>query len=78
MVMQYAENGDLAARIKHRKELGQKFYEFEVWKIGKDILEGIQALHDRKILHRDIKPANVFFDKSGTAKLGDLNVSAYL
>lgn len=43
---------------------------------------GLKALHDLKILHRDLKvvyisiqSANVFLTKSGTAKLGDLNVS---
>lgn len=27
------------------------------------------------ILHRDLKSANVFLNKSGVAKLGDMNVS---
>ena len=58
--------------------MGQNFYEFEIWNIGKDILEGIRVLHERKILHRDIKPANIFFDGKGIAKIGDLNVSVCL
>jgi NIMA (never in mitosis gene a)-related kinase len=36
---------------------------------------GLQTLHDLKIIHRDIKCANIFLTKSGTVKLGDLNVS---
>lgn len=36
---------------------------------------GLKRLHDFNILHRDLKSANVFLEKSGIAKLGDMNVS---
>ena len=39
------------------------------------IIRGLQALHDLKIVHRDIKCANLFSTKDGVIKLGDLNVS---
>jgi len=39
------------------------------------LLKGLQALHELKIVHRDIKCANMFLTKEGTLKLGDLNVS---
>lgn len=39
------------------------------------MVTGLHALHNTKIVHRDIKCANVFLTKSGTVKLGDLNVS---
>jgi serine/threonine protein kinase len=51
------------------------FTEQEVWKIFIQLLNGLKALHDFKILHRDIKSANVFLFKGGICKLGDLNVS---
>ncbi len=42
-------------------------------------MKGLFACHRRKtgqkILHRDLKPANIFFDGSGTAKLGDFGLS---
>jgi NIMA (never in mitosis gene a)-related kinase 1/4/5 len=39
------------------------------------IIYGLKAIHDLKIMHRDIKSANVFMNKDGIAKLGDMNVS---
>lgn len=42
-----------------------------------EILQGLNKLHQCKIIHRDIKPANIFFHNQ-MAKIGDLNVSKHL
>lgn len=39
------------------------------------LLEGLEALHSRKLVHRDIKPANIFFVNK-RAKLGDIGLLA--
>ena len=75
IVMEYADNGDLFQLITERKKTKNYFTEQEVWKIFIQLLNGLKALHDFKILHRDIKSANVFLFKGGVCKLGDLNVS---
>ena len=49
--------------------------EEDVWSIFYQMVNGLHALHKKKIVHRDIKCANVFLTKGGTVKLGDLNVS---
>ena len=49
--------------------------EEEIWSILYQMIIGLEALHNIKIVHRDIKCANIFLTKSGQAKLGDLNVS---
>ena len=41
------------------------------------LLKGLKALHNFKILHRDIKSANVFLFDGGICKLSDLNVSKF-
>ena len=49
--------------------------ETEIWSIFYQMVSGLHALHQKKIVHRDIKCANIFLTKNGTVKLGDLNVS---
>lgn len=73
--MEYADHGDLFQKItKHQKE--QTYLkEDEIWRIFIQIVQGLKALHDAKILHRDLKSANVFLNRDGSAKLGDMNVS---
>ena len=39
------------------------------------MIEGLKALHNQKIVHRDIKCANIFLGSDGSVKLGDMNVS---
>ena len=73
--MEYCNGGDLLAKINTYKKRGSFMPEKEVWLYFVQIVRGLQALHDKKIVHRDIKCANLFLDKKGTLKLGDLNVS---
>ena len=75
IVMEYANKGDLFQLITERKKTKNYFTEQEVWKVFIQLLKGLKALHDLKILHRDIKSANVFLFEGGICKLGDLNVS---
>ena len=75
IVMEYADKGDLFQLITNRKKNKDYFTEEEVWRVFTQLLNGLKALHDLKILHRDIKSANVFLFEGGICKLGDLNVS---
>ena len=75
IVMEYADKGDLFQAISERKKTKDYFTEQEIWKAFIQLLKGLKALHDFKILHRDIKSANVFLFDGGICKLGDLNVS---
>ena len=75
IVMEYANKGDLFQLISERKKTKNYFTEQEVWKVFIQLLKGLKALHDLKILHRDIKSANVFLFDGGICKLGDLNVA---
>lgn len=75
IIMEYADGGDMMKLINTHKKKGTRFSEKEVWYYFIQIVRGMKALHDLKILHRDIKCANIFLTKDGTVKLGDLNVS---
>lgn len=75
IVMEYADDGDLASKIKFNKKHGLLFRENIIWDYLIQILNGLKFLHDNKIMHRDLKSANLFLMKNGTVKIGDLNVS---
>ena len=55
IVMEYADGGDLLQKIFEYKKKGSQFKEEEIWDIFLQIVKGLSALHDLKILHRDIK-----------------------
>ncbi|KAM3141249.1 hypothetical protein pb186bvf_006634 [Paramecium bursaria] len=44
----------------------------------KQIMEGVQYLHENKVIHRDIKGANILIDTDGTIKLTDFGTSQIL
>ena len=76
IVMEYCDDGDLETKIKNMKRNKQKFEECLIWNYSLQILGGLKALHDKKILHRDLKSANIFLKKKDNqCKIGDLNVS---
>ena len=79
IVMEYCDDGDLETKIKLMKRNKQKFEESLIWEYSIQIIEGLKALHDKKILHRDLKSANIFLIKEkNQCKIGDLNVSKVL
>ena len=75
IVMEFADRGDLYQKIVQHKKSAVFFEESDIWRIFIQLVKGLKALHDLKILHRDMKSANVFLFSNGSAKLGDLNVS---
>jgi serine/threonine protein kinase len=45
---------------------------------GKQILEGLNYLHENNVIHKDLKGANILVDSDGTAKLADFGCSTQL
>ena len=73
--MEYADKGDLYQKICQFKKMGCLIKEIDDWRIFIQMVKGLKALHDLKILHRDLKSANIFLFSDGSAKIGYLNVS---
>ena len=54
-VIEYLAGGELLKRIKSKR-----FYnENDAVKLMRNILEGLQYIHNKGIMHRDIKPSNI-------------------
>ena len=75
IVMEYADDGDMLTKIKHNLKNNLLYKECVIWFFLVQILEGLNYLHENKIIHRDLKNANIFLTKEGIVKIGDLNVS---
>ena len=76
IVMEYADDGDLHSKIEKMKKAGGYFKEPIIWSYAIQMIEGLKALHDKKIMHRDLKSANIFLVKDKyQCKIGDMNVS---
>lgn len=58
--MEFAEKGDLYQKICEFKKAGVYFEESDIWRYFIQMVKGIKALHDLKILHRDLKVIKYF------------------
>jgi mitogen-activated protein kinase kinase len=93
ILMEYCEGGSLDSLLAKMKVTGMRcsehvlgriassvsFYSLELTaRINRQILRGLDYLHERRIIHRDIKPSNILVTKSGQCKLCDFGVSGDL
>eukprot|EP00931_Biecheleriopsis_adriatica_P086606 TRINITY_DN61238_c0_g1_i1.p1 TRINITY_DN61238_c0_g1~~TRINITY_DN61238_c0_g1_i1.p1 ORF type:complete len:808 (+),score=175.63 TRINITY_DN61238_c0_g1_i1:111-2534(+) len=78
IVMEYADGGDLAAKIKDHKDKSAAFEEKDIMFVFVQIALALIHIHSRKVMHRDLKPLNIFLTKKGIVKLGDFGISRIL
>lgn len=72
IVMEHADDGDLAGKIDSIKEAMPENLVLDYFV---QICLGLKHVHDRKIVHRDLKSQNVFLKKTGEVKLGDFGIA---
>ena len=70
--MEYADGGDLKARIK------QGISQVSALSILADIARALEYAHNRSYIHRDIKPENILFNKSGELLVTDFGIAKSL
>ncbi len=54
---------------------GAQLPESDVWRLARELAEGLRHCHAHGVTHLDVKPANIFLDASATAKLGDFGLA---
>eukprot|EP01065_Artemidia_motanka_P018368 TRINITY_DN21682_c0_g1_i1.p1 TRINITY_DN21682_c0_g1~~TRINITY_DN21682_c0_g1_i1.p1 ORF type:complete len:531 (+),score=204.59 TRINITY_DN21682_c0_g1_i1:195-1787(+) len=76
IVMEYAEGGDIAQRIKSCRGRHMREEHILDWHIQTCL--ATNAIHQKHILHRDIKTQNVFLTSQGVCKIGDFGIARVL
>ncbi|KAE8446644.1 hypothetical protein EG329_011837 [Mollisiaceae sp. DMI_Dod_QoI] len=69
--MEYCEKQTLRDLIKR----GLAKDDDEIWRLFRQILEGLAHIHGLNVVHRDLKPENVFIDAASNVKIGDFGLA---
>jgi len=76
IILEYAQNGDLANKIKSYNGKLIEEEQIRLWII--QLCLALKHSHDHKIIHRDLKTSNVFLDAENNVKLGDFGLAMNL
>lgn len=76
IVMEYAEGGDIAQKVKSCRGRHMREEQILDWFIQTCL--AIHAIHQKHILHRDVKTQNVFLTSQNVVKLGDFGIARVL
>ena len=68
---------ELCEKLTLRDLIRRKFQDNdeEIWKIFRQIVEGLVHIHGHGIIHRDLKPENIFIDLGNNPKIGDFGLA---
>ncbi|KAI4502781.1 hypothetical protein M0802_001825 [Mischocyttarus mexicanus] len=60
-----------------RTAIDNGLYEDEerVWRLFREICEGLAHIHQQGMIHRDLKPVNIFLDSNDHVKIGDFGLA---
>uniref|UniRef100_A0A3B5AXR9 non-specific serine/threonine protein kinase n=1 Tax=Stegastes partitus TaxID=144197 RepID=A0A3B5AXR9_9TELE len=69
--MEYCEKSTLRDTIDHGLHQDQN----RLWRLFREILDGLTYIHDQGMIHRDLKPVNIFLDSQDHVKIGDFGLA---
>ncbi|XP_076017704.1 eIF-2-alpha kinase GCN2 [Genypterus blacodes] len=69
--MEYCEKSTLRDTIDHGLHQDQT----RLWRLFREILDGIAYIHEQGMIHRDLKPVNIFLDSQDHVKIGDFGLA---
>lgn len=69
--MEYCEKSTL------RDTIDQCLYQdaSRLWRLFREILDGLAYIHEQGMIHRDLKPVNIFLDSQDHVKIGDFGLA---
>jgi NIMA (never in mitosis gene a)-related kinase len=73
--MEYCEEGDLKQKIDNMFYQNKNFAKKEILEFLIQICDGLNYLHNKKIIHRDIKSQNIFIKRNGCLRIGDFGLA---
>jgi serine/threonine protein kinase len=75
IVMELVVGDTLADRIHHPGPKTERLTVAETLKIARQIIDALEAAHERGIVHRDLKPANIKLTPEGVVKVLDFGLA---
>ncbi|XP_067116428.1 rhodopsin kinase GRK1 [Osmerus mordax] len=78
LVMTIMNGGDLRYHIYNVDENNPGFDEARACYYAAQIIQGMEHLHQKRIIYRDLKPENVLLDNEGNVRISDLGLAVEL
>uniref|UniRef100_A0A8C2DLR8 Eukaryotic translation initiation factor 2 alpha kinase 4 n=1 Tax=Cyprinus carpio TaxID=7962 RepID=A0A8C2DLR8_CYPCA len=69
--MEYCEKSTLRDTIDQGLYLDVS----RLWRLFREILDGLSYIHEQGMIHRDLKPVNIFLDSQDHVKIGDFGLA---
>lgn len=78
IVMEFADAGSLTDVLYFLNDRNMHLNEPEIAFVCREVLQGLQSLHEIQRIHRDIKSDNTLITRTGQVKLADFGFAAQL
>ncbi|KAF5288488.1 hypothetical protein FQA39_LY15417 [Lamprigera yunnana] len=69
--MEFCEKSTLRTAIDSDLHLDKD----RIWRLFREIIEGLAHIHQQGMIHRDLKPVNIFLDFNDHVKIGDFGLA---